>query len=109
MICGYDGQPLKTMARTIELVNDTNRIELLKLITSKSPQSKIHGYVGLYFIQKNGVVLTEIERKKMKRVERMHSKVKFCEGCFFGLIDNLSNLISEEKLEIYYSWYYDTR
>jgi hypothetical protein len=103
--CSIVGAPQKGMMRTCRLANNANRSELHKLIQSDNVQNKIHGYIGLYFMQRNGYELTEDEKKMMAYVKLIEAEVEYCEGCIFGLREKLNKLITPKRLKNYYSWY----
>src|SRR5215471_18759666 len=67
--CGIGGEPEKSTVLMISLVNRNEKAKLLTLLESENPQNKIHGYVGLFFYEKNGHSLSHEEKKKMKEAQ----------------------------------------
>lgn len=105
LACSIDGAPEKTMLKTILLVNHSNKTQLLNWISSDNPQDKIHGYIGLYFMTRNGFRLSDAEKEQMKKVENLESYVEYCEGCDSGMKEKINLLLTKKRLKGYYSWY----
>ena len=103
--CGIAGSPEKSTITMISLVNNNDKTQLLNWLVSNNPQNKIHGLVGLYFIEKNGQKLSQEEKDKMKEAQNSHDIVDCCMGCAFGLKKDIVDLTTRRMLHMYYHWY----
>lgn len=104
IVCGYAGSTPETMRKMVLLVNQNNRLELSKWITSKNPQSQLYGYVGLSILAANGIKLKQLEKFAMAQVSQSQAIVESCGGCFFEKRP-LKEMIKTENLQYYYRWY----
>ena len=103
--CSIVGHPQPSMLKTILHVNNANKDSLLRWLKSDRPQVNIHGYVGLYFMQRNGVRLSNVEREEMDIIKNSDGLVDYCSGCIFGNEGPLKELLTKKKLKMYYKWY----
>ena len=86
-------------------MNNSDKAELLKWLRSKNPQTKIHGIIGIYLLERNGVAFSEAEKNILKEAETSNKKVDYCSGCEFGQKAPISKLITKEWLNSYYQSY----
>ncbi|HEX7844555.1 MAG TPA: hypothetical protein VF476_02075 [Chitinophagaceae bacterium] len=93
------------MLQTVVYVNNSENTKLLQWLISSNPQNKVHGYVGLYFMKKNGYKLSKIEEDEMKKLEKAEDTIDHCLGCIFGLTSSIKSLITKKNLAYYYKWY----
>jgi hypothetical protein len=103
--CGIVGVPPVSMMQTIYLVNHLDKPRLLTWLISENPYNQIHGYIGLYFMTRNGLTLTQEEKDLMNIVDHRETTIEYCEGCIVGLHDNISNLLTQKRIKGYYRWY----
>ncbi|MGC4102146.1 hypothetical protein [Ferruginibacter sp.] len=92
------------MLQTIYLVNNNRKEQLLKWLLSNNRQNNIYGFVGLYFLHRNGSKLSKQEMKSMNTVKKSNYRINSCIGCSFGN-RKMSKLLSNKRLKSYYSWY----
>lgn len=103
--CGITGSPETSIKKTVSYVNTNDKGKLLKWLNSDSAQDNIHGFVGLYFMKRNGIKLTKEEEAKMKELRQSESIINYCRGCAFGLRAKLKDLLTYKNLNHYYQWY----
>lgn len=105
--CGITGSTPKSVLQTIYLVNNHQKDPLIKWLHSNIPENKIHGYVGLYFMQRNGEVLSQTEKEAMALVQKDTAMVGYCRGCLLGR-EKVSDILQRKRLKNYYNWYIQT-
>src|SRR5579871_3980058 len=103
--CGLRAKVPVSMLKTIRLVNSSNKTQLESWLELENPQSKIYGYIGLYFLEQNGLILSKDIKYKMKTVRKSSAIVDYCSGCAMGRKESIKNLLSSKKLKRYYDWY----
>jgi hypothetical protein len=103
--CGMVGLPQLSIMQTVYLVNKLDSVKLFTWLNSDNPQNQIHGYIGLYFMKRNGIALTEKQSRLMKKIEQSESRVNCCNGCIIGLKEKMSTLLNKKALTSYYKWY----
>lgn len=103
--CGVRGIPQPSIVKTCEMVNRNRKEELKLWCVSLSPQDRIHGVIGLYFLKLNGVTLTSDEEALIKLNQNSEVLVEFCQGCTEGPFDTMKSLINPKALKYYYNWY----
>jgi hypothetical protein len=103
--CGVRGSPQPSIVKTCELVNKNDKEKLKQWCTSLSPQDRIHGVIGLYFLKSNGIALTSDEESLIKLNQNSDTLVEFCQGCTEGPFDTMKSLINSKALKYYYNWY----
>jgi hypothetical protein len=103
--CGIAGITPVPMMQTAYLVNHLDKSRLLTWLISENPYNQIHGYIGLYFMKRNGLTLTQEEKDLMKIVDHRETVIEYCQGCTLGLKDKISNLLTQKRIKGYYRWY----
>ena len=103
--CGIGGSPMPFMLTTIKLVNSYDSIEIRKLAYSDNPQERIHGILALYFLKRNGSILTKSDKEIFEVSKKSDVSVNVCEGCAFGRKRTFRYLLSNKNLKAYYDWY----
>src|SRR6516225_5693592 len=86
--CGYSATPEESTMKMIRLVNQNDKAQLLNWMNSNNPQNKIHGFVGLYFMKRNGYSLSKDEKGQVDAAKRSNPVIDYCSGCISGTRDN---------------------
>lgn len=84
--CKVDGEyDVEIEADTLKkLVQTKNKTEIIKWCLSLSPEIRCYGAIGLYHLQKNGVLLNDNERALLRRISKEQTSVYGCGGCVEG-------------------------
>ena len=106
--CGIVGSTTESTLKMIQCANRKDKAMLLHWLNSSNPQDKVHGYVGLYFMERDGNKLTRKEKRIMKHTRDLNLYVSYCEGCDIGNKEKLNILLSKEKLAEFYRYYIES-
>ena len=102
--CYNSGLPQRSILQTIYLVNNLKKTQLLTWMNSEISENQVHGYVGLYFMKRNGLTLSQEEIGLMKKIKHLKSPVDFCQDAKYGK-EKISTLLTRKMISSYYSWY----
>jgi hypothetical protein len=106
--CGYIPKPQPRTIEMLELVRQSNKTKLMAWLISPDTQLKVHGYIGLYFLQRIGMPLQAEEIESMKTVYNADSMIYYCEGCDYGINTSLKEFLRNKRLQDYYHWYIES-
>lgn len=84
--CKVDGEyDVENEADSLKkLVYSKNKTEIIKWCLSLSPEIRCYGAIGLYHLQKNGVLLNDKERALLRKISKEQTSVYGCGGCVEG-------------------------
>ena len=101
--CGIVGTPPDKCKEMLNLVKENNYKKLAEWLKSINPELATYGYIGLNFLERKGIKLQPMELKRMKELGKLNIQLNTCQGCFFGVTEKMSNVLSKNNLTQIYN------
>lgn len=100
--CGFGGSPPDKCQEMLWLVRDNNYEKLAEWLKSINPETAVYGYIGINFLQRNGMKVLSSEIKKMEELQKSAIQLYTCQGCFFGVRQKISEILTKKNLKTTY-------
>ncbi|WP_375561043.1 hypothetical protein ACE193_00385 [Bernardetia sp. OM2101] len=96
--CGIGGSPPKKCQEMLELVQEKKYTKLADWLKSINPEISTYGYIGLDFLNKNGVKIKQNEVKQMNELRKSEIQLNTCQGCTIGITEKIKDILTEKNL-----------
>jgi hypothetical protein len=100
--CGLHGLPPEKCKVMLNLVNENNYNQLANWLNSLNPEIATYGYIGLYFLKRQGINILQSEVKRMVEVSKSGIQLNTCNGCLFGVTEKICDELQELNLNRIY-------
>ena len=101
--CGIGGVPPEKCKEMLSLVSERNYKILSKWLNSLNPEISVYGYFGLWILKMRGVEIGEFELNRMEILRNSDIKIYTCEGCLYGEMKTIKDVVEETKLKNSYN------
>jgi hypothetical protein len=64
-----------------------------------NPEIAVYGYLGLYFLKIKGIKIEKTEIERMKILEKSDIMIYTCEGCLYGEMKTMTDIIKETNIK----------
>ncbi len=100
--CGFTGTPPDKCQEMLGLVQKKNYNKLANWLKSINPEIATYGYIGLEFLNQNGIEITQTELNRMNELRKSDIQLNTCQGCIFGVTEKISDVLTKKNLKQIY-------
>lgn len=103
--CGPLPEPPRSMLEAGIYAHAQDKAPLLQWLHSPFSQQHVFGFIGLYFMVRDGLHLTADEKKAMKEVQHSKTLIAYCRGCIVPPAKPVKRVLTKRRLKSMYAWY----
>ena len=109
IFCGIAGIPPEKGKEMLNFVSVNNYKILSEWLSSLNPEIALYGYLGLSFLDIKGIKIGKKEIERMEIMRKSDVKIYTCEGCLYGEMKTMEDIIKETNFNNSYDLFRQSR